>query len=308
MGTKDKRYIKDDGGKTMKGRKDISLRGALGLIAIVLIMLLVQVPAQGVMNCTDDSDCDGITTAQETSIPQCLLGSGQVTQTLCDPNTKDLFVIFLPCGDPKNTICTTGTKLPDTTPLSTLITDASRDLAIKVHQINPTQTYNNSDRNVTDTQEAMRIFENTDTTGTALGETPVGGNPNTASDASVYTRNIINFVDSKCVCGPTQNTCTNGNLCVAADGTTGEANVIAKYIKHTIAHEAGHEMALKATCSTDIGCHYPTPTSSRTTPTHLDYAVYWTQSSSHGVTTTKFYIGSQYYMGSPTDASGVRLR
>lgn len=336
MGTKNKRYIKGDGGKTMKSREDISLRRALGLILMVLTVLLFQVPAQGATNCSTvinsvtypDKDCDGITDTEETpatAIPQC--GSGA-----CNPDSEDLFVILMKCGDqyyPYQSTCPNPTNLPSNLdPLGILSTAASA-LGITVHQIDPLQTCCNgtghivvpaccalgdncgavtactlNNRNVTPTQMAVRILEKTDTNGTDLGVTTPPGTPDTAGDAVVFTQRIKNFVHGLCNCTAPDNcptTCYD-----ALDQTQGEANVIAKFMRHTIAHEAGHAMTLRAVSSTDIGEHYPQQTN-----VLLDSSVYYTQSK--GV--TKFYIGSGYYTctshckyGPPNDKDSATLR
>lgn len=304
----------------MKSREDISLRSALGLIAIILIMLFIQVPAHGATNCATvinsvtypDTDCDGITDAEEAAeaaIPEC--GTGQMNpQPTCSPNGKDLFVMLLPCGDLlNNPTCPGVSKLPATAPLGILST-AAIDLGITVHQIDPSQTCCNTHtvypaccdlssncnnipactsdiRNVTPKQMAVRILESTNINGTNLGLTLPPGTPNTAGDATVFTQRIINFVHGLCKCADPNNcpTCQD-----ALGGTQGEANIIAKFIRFAIAHEAGHAMTLRAVSSTDIGEHYPSGTN-----VLLDSSVYYTQSTSKGVTTTKFYIGSNYY-------------
>ena len=278
----------------MKKRKGINLKIILSLIALILVMLFTQIPAQGATNCyTDtfpDTDCDGLTDTDETTIPQCL--SDQVNpQIACIPSVKDLFVILLPCDNAVNGTCSTGQSLLPTNPLSILSTAASQNLGITVHQINPAQVCCSSIRNVTTTQKAVRILESIASSAN-LG-TSIPGTPNTTSDyAYVYTQTINNTVKS--ICGT--------STCKDADGTTTIANVADKYKRHTIAHEIGHMMTLRAVSSTDIGSHYPTQTN-----VILDSSVYYVKAKG-GYT---FYIGSTYYTGTaytPNDRDGAALR
>jgi len=334
----------------MKKRKVINLRSILSLIALILVMLFIQIPAQGATCSTvisgttyPDTDCDGLLDAEETQpIPQCSStseyqttwsscnanGSGcSQTHTACNSTAMDLFAILLPCGDTNNpSLCQVASKLP-TTPLGIFSTAARNVLGITVHQITPSYTCcstnttvypaccNTADtsnctaitsasctKNVTPTQMAVRILESTDTTAPNLGYT-LTGTVATAGDATVWTQKIINAVEAICKCGPTSN-CTT---CVDVDGITiGEQNVIQKFIRHTIAHEAGHAMTLRAVSTTDIGEHYPSGTN-----TLLDSSVKVQQSTRSKVTTSTWYIGSNYYTGTavtPNDVGAAKLR
>ena len=103
----------------------------------------------------------------------------------------------------------------------------------------------------------------------------------------VYTKRIQAFIDSVC---PTGVTCTDST------GGVDKATVVAKYIKHTIAHEIGHDVSLTGTSNASYGgYHYATGTN-----TVMEQSVYKTTTS--GV---KFYVSDTF---TSVDQGGYKMK
>lgn len=249
----------------------INLQKTFWLITVVLVLLLSQTPVQGATNClmasgAPDRDCDGFSDAEEAS---------PIAGVQTDPAKADLFVILAPTS--------TGTSLLQDNPLGTLIASAA-PIGLYVHQIaGPISGI----RNVTATQKAIKVQESL-YVGAYLGVSPQG-NPDMVDDTGasvVYTQKIKSTVAGLC-------TTSKGValVCNDADGSTiGQQAVINKYIKHTVAHEASHQLNLKYTCDSTIGCHYTTITSGSQSPTIMDQSVFYVK----GTKGVAWYIGSKY--------------
>ncbi len=143
------------------------------------------------------------------------------------------------------------------------------------------------------TTEGVKITEDLDMTYTGcpwlcqLWDTEWSG-----LSATVYTARIIGHVNS--VCSPA----VSDGDCKDADGVTiGRAAVINKYIKHTIAHEVGHNMVLTDTYNKRFGgYHYKTGSA-----TVLDQSVYYTNKNDK----VTWYIGSAF---TPADQAVLQLQ
>jgi hypothetical protein len=263
----------------MKKRQIAERKRIFWMMAAVLVLLLIQAPAQGATNCLVgiefDADCDGFKDIEETQISQCL--AGQTNPAIaCNPATKDLFIILLPLA---------ANSLLPTDPLSMLSNAGQQNLSTTVHQINSEQVVS-SPRNVTSTQKAVRVRES-DLVGSYMGYSLPGTPNTTADDAYVYTKKITTTIDS--ICGTKR--------CVDEDGITlTKQGVKEKYIRHTIAHETGHMMKLRGGCTTDAGCHYPSQSNYV-----LDASVSYVNSGGG----KKFYIGSPF---TAEDSTNVQLR
>jgi hypothetical protein len=262
------------GGKMMKKMTCIDFNKVLWLIAVVLVVLISQTPVQGAANCftasgDPDYDCDGFSDSEEASPIAGVTTSAMV---------PDLFVIPEPASS--------GSLLPSD-PLGTLINAAWSDIGLKVHQMNRSYIYPGTARNVTSTQKAVRVVESL-YAGSYWGYSPQG-NPDTISDdgaSFIYTKKITDSVTG--LCTPPKGKSYD---CNDADGITlGQDAVIGKCIRQTVAHEVAHQLNLKYTCSPDIGCHYPTITSSSETPTIMGQTVFYVK----GRGSITWYIGSQY--------------
>ncbi len=257
----------------MKNEKAKYLKRLFGLTVICLALLFFRVPAQSATNCVTasgalDSDCDGISDVEEAS---------PVAGVTTSPALADLFVVLGPVSS--------GSLLPGS-PLNILMTSAA-SIGLNVHQIANNQILPNTARNVTASQKAVRVVESL-YVGSYLGVSPQG-TPDTTPDTGasvVYTQTITNTVTG--LCTPPKG---KALICNDADGiTSGQQAVIDKYIRHTIAHETGHQLNLKYTCATDIGCHYPAITSAGQLPSIMDQSVYYVK----GTGKITWYIGSRY--------------
>ena len=263
----------------MKKRQGIGISKILWLLMIMTISIFLvqvhQVHAQCQTAGAMDSDCDGLTDTQETQISQC--GAGQATQVACVPGIKDLFVILVP---------RTGGLLP-ANPLSMLSTAGQTNLSITVHQLSANQVVANTVRNVTSTQKAVRILES-NVVGSYVGYSQPGTPNTTVDEAYVYTNKIYATVDL--ICG-------TKSPCVDADNEAMTKQAVKeKYIRHTIAHESGHMMRLRAGCSTESACHYPEQSNNI-----LDWQVAYVNSGSG----KKFYLGRSF---TQEDRTNVQLR
>jgi hypothetical protein len=262
------------GGEIMKKITCTALNKAVWLIVVVLVLLLSQARVQGATDCVNDRDCDGLLDTEE---PFTIDG------VTTNPDQPDLFVIFEPLSS--------GSLMPNA-PLSTLINSAQL-IGLSVHQISGDQVLPGTVRNVTSTQRAVRIVENS-YPGTNLGQSPVG-NPDSTDEtaaSTIFTQTITNTVAG--LCTPPKGKAPQCQDSV--EGNIGQQAVIDKYIGHTIAHEVGHQLNLKYTCSPDVGCHYPQITDAAQTPTILDQSAFYIK----GRSAIIWYIGSIY---NPADAN-----
>ena len=232
-----------------------------------------------------DADADGLLDAEECSgilgVPGCTAGAAR--NSCLDPNSKDVFVIVVPAGG-----STLNGLAVRADPLEFLRTRPGiTGLGIAIHQIMETQATINTDRNVTNTQKAIRISEslNTDDITTGICNQ---GTPNGLDGCVVYTQRIVNFVNSKCPAGVT---------CLISPATSGTAaEVISTYIQNTIAHEASHSMSVTATYNSRYGGnHYQTGTN-----VVMDQSVYYTTKGSK----TTFFLPGAY---ATADPSAVKL-
>jgi hypothetical protein len=233
----------------METRKRSNFRMLLGLVAVGLILSFPPIEAQA-----QDADSDGfaettlLTLWNNSSYPLC---QGQDRNTCLDPITKDLFVALIRSPEGKVPLY----------PFEFVYRDkALGGLGVAVHELASAQIDSSTRRvSASSDQKAIRVTESLDTSNTnLLGVTNIG-TPNTSGFITVFTQTIINRIME--VCGNRFGT-TN---CTDTTGAYGQA-LIDKYIKHTIAHETGHNMTLRyldLTKSTDLKIynsiqnHYP---------------------------------------------------
>lgn len=202
-----------------------------------LTLLVVNAQAQ-------DADNDGFTDAQETAgiqlIPGITLPGGIAflgrcpanalpTDPCVEPNGPDLFVILLRAA--------AGSLIP-ANPLAFMV---NLSPALGVHEIS-----NNPDRLISSasTQKAIRITEDLNLNDTIWGRSLFQGTPNTAGEATVFTARIKRSLDQK----------------YQSVGQAGAPQtVVDNCIRHTIAHEGGHNQAISPQANSRFGGnHYST--------------------------------------------------
>lgn len=263
--------------RSIKSIKPMLGPGLLAVAALFLAMLLIEAPAQGAVNCTNDLDCDGLTNTEEengitladnSTFPSCA-GSG-LDRSLClDPNTPDLFVILI-------------SAIPSNLPANPLEyvsrPQAVGGLGIAAHIITSAQA--GSGREITSAQKAVRITENPDPAGGVLGIANYG-TPNGLDRATVYPLRIINHVNSV----------------YAEVGKVPPAGLTDTYIKHTLAHEISHMLALAVDYNKRFGgYHFKTGSG-----VVLDQSVKYTKKGSK----VTFYVGTVY---ADQSMQGLRLK
>jgi hypothetical protein len=245
---------------------------------------------------SDYDECNGITFAGTGggTFPGYINKTSDRSQYL-DPNTLDLFVILVPkIGGYFSTIPSPPSPLE-------FISNpkGSGGLGIAVHLINANQVATNPDRKVCsncqtgfNTQKALRITESLDISNPKiLGSSPSQhGNPNQTDTAVVYTERIKDSLELQCGCTNILSGCDV--CCDNATQKTCGANLFYKYIKHSIAHEIGHQIMLTTTKDASWNWHYPEDTG-----VELDYAVH--------------AVGNIIHLGTTftsTDQSGFKLK
>jgi hypothetical protein len=214
----------------------------IGVVMLSLVFLIANAQAQ----VAGDSDNDGFTDAQEnppgitlfnggTIFPPCL-ATALATDPCVHPLSPDLFIILAPAA--------TGSLLPSG-PLNII---PSLLPGFGVHQITSAQA--SQDRLVTSVspQKAVRITESLDTNDVIWGRSLFQGNPNSAGEATVFTQRIKNAI-------------------ISAYQQAGVVNAAAqqadidKCIRHTIAHEAGHNTLIASQYNSRYGgYHYSAST------------------------------------------------
>jgi hypothetical protein len=275
----------------MKRREEISLKGVLGLITIILVMLLIQVPAHGVMNCTNDYDCDGFFDSDEISSTGITLIDGHTTfkcgtppYDCLDPSVPDLFVVLMPSVG----------YFPDN-PLDFV----KNGFGITIHgDILPVIGIDLNQR-VTPSQKAVMLKVSTDTSiSEPMGES-IEGYPNLGVQGTVFTERIRNHVNSVCQGNSCYDCMSPGTDCTVSPTFGPVINVdefIKKYIKHTAAHETAHMIGpLRTIKDKRIGRHYPSGTN-----VILDQSVYYT--SKRGI--VNWYLGTSF---TQEDINSMRL-
>ena len=253
----------------MKKQQAIKSTSSQGILA-VLVLALALIPAQVL---AVDTDGDGIPDSLETGagialppgaatpaiiFPPCL--GGEDPATCLAVGTVDLFVILRQATP----------TLISMTPLELmeLITSshAESGLNISLHVIDESLAGTNREilcnafdgAYCTDpVQKALRITEITSTPQPVLGYCPQG-TPMDRDDATVYTGEIQDFVNSMCA----------GKTCQAYVGdeipanlVSGVQNVVDAYIRYVTIHEVGHTLELAVQYNRRFGGnHYKTGT------------------------------------------------
>lgn len=207
--------------------------------ALLLLLALLVVNAQA-----QDADNDGLTDAQETAgiqlIPGVTLPDGNSFLGLCglnalatdpcvDPAGPDVFVILVRAA--------VGSRIP-TNPLGFMV---NLTPSLGVHEIS-----NNIDRCILADciQKAIRITEDLNLNDTIWGRSLFQGTPNTAGEATVFTERIKRTLDEKYL---------------SATGSAAPQAVVDDCIRHTIAHEGGHNKAISPQSNSRFGGnHYAT--------------------------------------------------
>jgi hypothetical protein len=210
--------------------------------AIMLSFALFVFNAQA-----QDADNDGFTDLQERAGIQLIQGvtlpDGTSFLGLCGPNA----LATDPCVDPAGpdvfvilARATAGSLIP-TNPLGFMVNLLS---SFGVHEIG--NSPNNPDRFITSVsqQKAIRITEDLNTNDTIWGRSLFQGTPNTAGEATVFAQRIKNALDQKYL---------------SATGTPAPQAVVDDCIRHTIAHEAGHNELIASQYNSRFGGnHYST--------------------------------------------------
>jgi hypothetical protein len=209
-----------------------------GIAVLLLSLPLLMGNAQA-----QDADKDGFTDAQEAAGIQLISGvrlpDGNSFLVLCgpnalatdpcvDPNGPDVFVILVRAA---------GSRIP-ANPLAFMV---NLSPALGVHEIS-----NSTDRSISavSTQKAIRITEDLNTNDTIWGRSLFQGTPNSAGEATVFTQRIKLALDQK-----------YQSVGQAAAPQT----VVDNCIRHTIAHESGHNEAISPTANSRFGgYHYAT--------------------------------------------------
>jgi hypothetical protein len=221
---------------------------------------------------------DGTTT---NLLPPC--GDSPADRSFCvDPTTKDLFVIL---------VRATPSHLPQN-PLEFVSRPTQEGgLGITVHELISTPDPSGEDpgRSISPNQKAVRVTEDLDTNGEVLGIANYG-TPNQLDYAMVYTQRIINHIDSVCEGATTQ--------CADASGISRPA-LYDLYIKHTIAHEIGHMLALTTDYNERFGGHHYASGSRIIMEQSVKYT------SKQGGRNVTFYISTEY--ADPADIQGAAL-
>lgn len=238
-------------------------RGPVLLSLLLLSFALTPNPA-----CAGDADADGFDDAVEGTTV-----STVDYQTQPDPafrftlaaGKKDLFVILWKAVNPV-------TLITNAAPIE-YIPSAS---VLSVHQIprvNPIHKRYVLSTSPT-SQKAMRFTE--DNLKSLDSDIVLGvcsyGTPNYYDDATIYTKRIREWIEQNAV-GATE-VCL-GAICYGTSSPNWVQPVLDAYIKHTIAHEAGHMMCLTRTNVPAYGgYHYATGTG-----TIMDQSAYFTSKS-----------------------------
>jgi len=225
----------------MKKKLSMQHRGlclpAIAVLLLSLSLLLGNAQAQV------DTDNDGFTDVQETAgiqlIPGVTLPGGisflgscgpnaLPTDPCVDPNGPDVFVIL---------VRATGSRIP-ANPLAFMV---NLSPALGIHEIS-----NSTDRLISSVsaQKAIRITEDRNTNDTIWGRSLFQGTPNSAGEATVFTERIKVALDQK-----------YQSVGQAAAPQT----VVDNCVRHTIAHESGHNEAISPTANSRFGgYHYAT--------------------------------------------------
>ncbi|MHC1744625.1 MAG: hypothetical protein AB9873_16560 [Syntrophobacteraceae bacterium] len=219
-----------------RGRNSHSVPGQAMLLALALSLVLAPSLGRAV-----DTDLDGFDNTLE--------GKQIVTMDglpfTLDATKKDLFVILRPAS--------IGSLFPAQNPLEYLVHPS-----LSVHQMK--QASSTTARKVTTAtvpttnQNAMRITENN--TSPLSSDIVLGvctyGTPNYYDDATVYSLRIKQWIDQK-VAGATS-VCL-GTQCNPPGAPGWLDRIRDVYVKHTIAHEAGHMMKMTNKNDPAVGYH-----------------------------------------------------
>jgi hypothetical protein len=181
---------------------------------------------------TDAQECTGIVTAGAVprQIPPCVAGVAR--ESCLDPNTKDLFVIYVPVLN--------GSLLGSTTigvpaPFSNVTAYENTyrgftPLGVTVHQLAATEAA--ADRTVVanSPQKAIRIVEDLDASDITLGYCQ-WGTPNGDDGCTIWTQRILNYITTSCA----------GSIIVTPSGVaTSATDVFRAYVTWVVLHETGH--------------------------------------------------------------------
>ncbi len=111
------------------------------------------------------------------------------------------------------------------------------------------------------------------------------GTPNGLDYSTIYTQRIINFIDD---------VCASASQCQDSTGVE-RPELYAKYINHTIAHEAGHLMQLTSSYNSRFGgYHYKSGTG-----VILDQSIKYTNKGGK----VTWYIGTGYTSADRADVT-----
>ncbi len=260
-------------------------QGPRMMVKVVLLLMgaaaLGMFPTLGLAQVLDN-DKDGFADTYEgTTLSTIDDPTGQLPQfrfTL-DRFKMDLFVILRTATSPASLI-------PASDPLQYMVHPA-----LSVHRI-PRDPANSSRLvfpNTISKQYAVRLTEEslkTLATGQILGICTYGI-PNYYDDATIYTQRIKEWVEQKSA-GATQvcmGTSTGATTCGAPNEPLVQS-IRETYIKHTIAHEAGHMMKLTRTYVSSYGGYHTATGNGQL----MDQSVYYTNKNG----TVTWYIPTQY--------------
>lgn len=220
-----------------------------------------------------------------------------------DPETQDLFVALILSSPPPGRTYSPLTEIlisPSHDPLELVSKPVAQGgLGVFPHRI--AGVCAGLGRSITTNQKAAFITESLSTSDTILGVAQYG-TPNGPDDAIIYTQNIINHVDGVCsgtyqckdASGVAWNPATAGYI--SSGGILDPLKVL--YMKHTIAHELGHMVNLRAGDYLPElgGHHYPAGSN-----LVLDQNVVYDSVKSKGKLTVTFRITDDFH---PEDLAG----
>jgi len=253
---------------------------------------------------TDYQECAGITmtgnrvgaTTPRTFGP-CTANAAR--DSCLDPNSKDLFVIYVPVLTGGSLLASTTTGVPAPFANVTAYENTYRGfgpLGLTVHQLEATETAPDRTIVVPSTfeptippQKAIRIVENLDTTDVTLGYCE-WGTPNGDDGCTVWTQRILNFITSTC----------GGSIIVTPSGVaTSATDVFRAYVTWVVLHETGHASGgLAAKYNSKYGGYHYAPG----TGTMMEQAAVVTSKSGK----CKFSISKDWNV--TTDQPAIRLK
>jgi hypothetical protein len=299
-----------NGGDTMKTLLAIAFRSALALLAALLFLLTpgqvraltsAEICGNPILDPSGDYDGDGFTNLEECN--GLIAGQngatiswpgyiGSSTSTRLDPTKRDLFVVL---------VRTSPSNIPTYDPYEFIRAAPPVGLGTEVREIPAAdvQTVLNNDRKVIQRtngtfQKAVKITESLSASAVLGRCDEEWATPNGLDNCFVFTKAIKDHVYATCAALSSMSYCKDsvtGATPLTNQSTNPPFSIYDLYIKHTIAHECGHDMKLRGIyVSSTGGYHYAS-----TDKVVVSQSVFYKASKS----AVAWYIGKLYY--SPND-------